>query len=112
MQFTEYDQAAEKFASFAKDTQEYKLMLLSMGLAGETGEVVDKLKKIINNEGGVLTEEKRTAIALELGDVLWYLSQLATTCGVSLDAVAKANIAKLTDRAARGVVVKGEGDTR
>jgi len=112
MQFSEYQQEAETFASFAKDTQEYKLMLLSMGLAGETGEVVDKLKKLINNEGGVITEEKRTAVASELGDVLWYLSQLAQTCGVSLESVAQANIAKLTDRAKRGVITKGEGDTR
>jgi NTP pyrophosphatase (non-canonical NTP hydrolase) len=112
MEFNEYQQLAARTSILAQDDTQYKLMLLSMGLAGESGEAIDKIKKLVNNEKGVLTDEKRSALVSELGDVLWYLSQLAVTLGSSLEDVAQANITKLAERAARGMVVKGEGDNR
>ncbi|OGC88792.1 hypothetical protein A2419_03510 [Candidatus Adlerbacteria bacterium RIFOXYC1_FULL_48_26] len=112
MEFNEYQQLASRTSILAQDDTQYKLMLLSMGLAGESGEVIDKLKKLVNNEKCVITEEKRTALVSELGDVLWYLSELAVTLGSSLEDVAKRNVKKLEERAARGTVVVGEGDNR
>ena len=96
---------------YGKDELEYKLMYISMGLAGEAGEVIEKLKKVVRNDGGVVSEEKREDLKKELGDVLWYLSEMAQTLGLSLNAVAEGNITKLADRLARDVI-KSEGDDR
>jgi NTP pyrophosphatase (non-canonical NTP hydrolase) len=78
---------------------------------GESGEVQGKIKKIIRDDNGVLTEEKRKAISKELGDQLWYLSQNATECGLSLNDIAEENLAKLEGRKQRGTL-QGSGDER
>ena len=83
----------------------------TLGLAGEAGEVAEKVKKIIRDDGGVVSDTKRTEIAKELGDVLWYVSQIATELGVSLDDVAQGNIDKLYSRMDRDVL-RGSGDNR
>lgn len=111
MEFNEYQEKAARTATFQDKLKEYKLMYVCLGLAGETGELIEKIKKVIRNEDGVISEEKREGIKYELGDILWYLSQIARTCDISLDDVAEGNIKKLADRAARGVI-KSEGDTR
>ena len=111
MNFDEYQHIVSRTAVYGKETQEYKLMYICMGLAGESGEVIEKLKKVVRNDDGVVTEEKRADLEKELGDVLWYLSELARALGLSLDAVAQGNITKLADREKRNVI-KGEGDNR
>lgn len=111
MNFDDYQKQAAKTSTYEGKEETYKLMYLSMGLAGESGEVIEKLKKIVRNDDGEISEEKRKDLESELGDVLWYLSQLAETLDVSLQDVAEKNIAKLADRAERGVI-KSEGDTR
>lgn len=111
MNLDEYQKQASQTSTYGGKDQAYVLMYLSMGLAGETGEVIEKLKKIVRNDGGVVSESKRDDLAKELGDVLWYLSQLAETLGLSLSGVAEKNIEKLSDRAMRGVI-KSEGDDR
>ena len=83
----------------------------SLGLCGEAGEVADKVKKVLRDEAGVFSDERRQAIALELGDVLWYVSQLADELGFSLETVAQANLDKLASRAQRQVI-GGSGDQR
>jgi NTP pyrophosphatase (non-canonical NTP hydrolase) len=83
----------------------------ALGLCGEAGEVAEKVKKAIRDDGGVLTDERRAALAAELGDVLWYVAQLATEAGLDLDAVAEDNLAKLLSRKERGVLA-GSGDLR
>lgn len=103
--------AAAKTAKFSKEDADYQLMILGLGLAGEAGEAADKIKKLVDYEKGS-TEELRSALVTELGDVLWYISQLAARFGSSLEEVAQKNIAKLADRAERGVVTKGAGDNR
>ena len=111
MELNEYQEKASHTATFDPDQQTDALVYLALGIAGESGEVVEKIKKLIRNDAGVLTDEKKEAIVYELGDVLWYLSQMARVLGVSFDEVASRNIAKLADRAKRGVI-KGEGDKR
>ena len=81
------------------------------GLAGESGEVVDKIKKHHRNNNGVISQEDIRELAKELGDVLWYLSAIAHYLGIELDEVAEMNLAKLFDRQERGVI-KSEGDNR
>lgn len=73
------------------------LALAGMGLAGESGEVCDLLKKVVFH-GKPLDAAMRAKLVLEMGDVLWYLAHAATTLGVSLDDVANANAAKLRAR--------------
>lgn len=80
-------------------------------MAGEAGEVAEKLKKLLRDDGGVLTEERRHALALELGDVLWYVSRIAAHAGLPLSSVADLNLAKLASRMERGTL-GGDGDTR
>ena|SRR3989344_9286460 len=113
MDFNEYQELATRTASIPEDKQgtEYALMYFCLGLACETGELIEKIKKVLRNDKGEITREKRELIKLEIGDVLWYLSQIARTCDVPLNEAAKANIEKLADRHSRGVI-KSEGDTR
>jgi NTP pyrophosphatase (non-canonical NTP hydrolase) len=83
----------------------------ALGLAGEAGEVAEHAKKAIRDDAGVVTEERRRAMAKELGDVLWYLSQLASELGLELEEIARANLEKLLSRQRRGVL-SGSGDER
>ena len=83
----------------------------TLGLTGEAGEVADKVKKVIRDREGVFDADTREAIKLELGDVLWYVAQLASELGYDLNEVADANLQKLSSRAARGRI-GGSGDQR
>lgn len=113
MTLHEYQQLAARTWSHDKYKEDIRLahMYLALGLASETGEVADKLKKIMRNDGGVFTDEKKKEILMELGDVLWYVAMLAQDMDGTLEQVADMNIKKLADRAARGVIAS-TGDNR
>ena len=83
----------------------------TLGLTGEAGEVADKVKKVLRDKGGFFDEGAKEAIMLELGDVLWYVSQLSSELGFELEDVAIANLKKLSSRSTRGQI-SGEGDNR
>ncbi len=83
----------------------------TLGLCGEAGEVAEKVKKMLRDDAGVLTDERRAALAGELGDVLWYAAQVATEAGLELDAIAAENLTKLASRAERDSLT-GDGDER
>lgn len=83
----------------------------ALGLAEEAGEVAGKYAKAIRDEGGVISEECKAAIVKELGDVLWFVAELATCLEVDLDLVAEINLQKLASRQARGKI-NGDGDDR
>jgi NTP pyrophosphatase (non-canonical NTP hydrolase) len=87
------------------------LVYPALGLCGEAGEVAEKIKKMVRDDHGVLTPERREALAGELGDVLWYVAQVATEARLDLAAVAEANLAKLLSRQERSVL-GGSGDRR
>ncbi len=82
-----------------------------LGLVGEAGEVAEKFKKIVRDKKGVISDEEKTEIAKELGDVLWYLSAISDYLEVNLEEVAKTNLNKLFDRRERGKA-RGSGDNR
>lgn len=83
----------------------------ALGLAGEAGEIANKLKKVVRDDDGQVSEQTRRALKEELGDALWYISQLAHELGFKLDEVAEANVAKLASRVERGKIT-GSGDQR
>lgn len=108
MELSEYQRLSRSTASYPRESW---LSYPALGLCGEAGEVADHAKKAIRDDGGVITDARRAAMAAELGDVLWYLAQLATELDLDLDEIARANLAKLLSRQRRGVL-SGEGDDR
>jgi NTP pyrophosphatase (non-canonical NTP hydrolase) len=109
MTFEEYQNLAWSTATYPNKGSNY--IYPALGLGGESGEVLEKIKKIIRDDGGIPTEEKKLLIAKEMGDVLWYLAALSMELGIRMDYVAEINIEKLTDRKKRGVI-SGSGDLR
>ncbi len=83
----------------------------ALGLAGEAGEIEEKLKKLIRDSNFRLTPDLKDEIKKELGDLLWYMAQLASELEISLDNVATSNLAKLNTRLSRDSI-HGEGDER
>jgi NTP pyrophosphatase (non-canonical NTP hydrolase) len=73
--------------------------------------VADKVKKVLRDHNGAFSADVKQALMLELGDVLWYVAQLASELGFELDQIAEANLQKLASRAARNVIA-GSGDHR
>ncbi len=110
MNFSDYQTKATKTALYPR-VDGHGWMYPALGLANEAGEVTGKLKKVIRDNDGVINEERRNDISKELGDVLWYIAQLATELDIKLDDVAEANIAKLASRQERGTL-GGDGDNR
>ncbi len=82
-----------------------------LGLSGEAGEISEKIKKIFRDKKGEITQEDKEMLTLELGDVLWYLTQIASELDVNLEEVAEKNIKKLYSRMERGKL-GGSGDKR
>ena len=87
------------------------LIYVCLGLCGESGEIAEKAKKMIRDDAGILYPERREAMKKELGDVLWYVANLACELDVSLEEVAKTNLEKLASRQKRGTL-QGSGDNR
>jgi NTP pyrophosphatase (non-canonical NTP hydrolase) len=81
---------------------EQVLTNLSLGLASETGQVVDLVKKYTFH-GESLNKDQLTK---QMGDVLWYLSQVAEWADIPFDEVAKQNIAKLNQKYPNGKPAK------
>jgi NTP pyrophosphatase (non-canonical NTP hydrolase) len=109
MNFEEYQKKSRKTALYPKIGEGF--VYPTMGLAGEAGEVAEKVKKIFRDKNGVVDEDTKNTIKKELGDVLWYVSQIATEFNLSLDEIAEENIEKLYSRMERGTL-NGDGDNR
>lgn len=110
LNFTTYQQQAMTTAVYP-GRGEGNFTYPALGLAGETGEVCEKIKKAIRDDGGVISAERRALLAKEIGDVLWYLATLSTELGLELQEIAEQNLAKLAARKANGHI-HGSGDLR
>ena len=66
----------------------------ALGLAGESGEMLNQVKKILRDDNNIITSDRRERIGNEMGDLLWYMAQLATELGLDLDTVAEENLVK------------------
>lgn len=109
MTFEEYQRISRETAVYPNIGKNF--VYPTLGLAGESGEVAEKVKKILRDNEGVIDEERKKELTKELGDVLWYLSQVASEIGVPLEEVASFNIEKLRSRFDRNKI-KGNGDNR
>ena len=87
------------------------LAYCALGLSGEAGEFSNKVKKVLRDHEGRLTEEMREDLLDELGDALWYIAEAAGRLDASLDVVASMNLAKLAYRRGQGKI-HGSGDGR
>lgn len=106
------------FEQFQRDTQKTAMYprhrgiyYTTLGLAGEAGEVANKVKKIIRDDGDVLTSKRKEDLKQEIGDVLWYVSQLCSELELDMADVALSNISKLANRKEKDKI-QGEGDNR
>ena len=111
MDFNEYQNRTQDTAIYPGKGQVGGILYTALGLGDEAGECLGKVKKMLRDDNSILTEERRNAIGKEIGDVQWYIAALAKECGLSLQDIAEANIAKLADRKVRGVL-GGSGDNR
>ena len=109
MDFETYQRESRKTAQTV--ACDHAITYPTLGLVNEAGEFAGKVKKIFRDKNGVISDEDREALKHELGDVLWYLTQLCTELGVSLSDVASANLEKLFSRLERGRI-GGDGDNR
>lgn len=106
--FDEYQEGAVKTAIYPKREQ---VVYPAMGLAGEAGEVVNQVKKILRDDNYDITDARRAAIRKEIGGVMWYVAALCTDLGLNLGDVCRENLVILASRQRRGTL-KGEGDNR
>ena len=109
MELNDYQRESRKTALYPEVGK--NAIYPTLGLVGEAGEVADKVKKILRDKKGIFDEESKEAIKFELGDVLWYLSQLSSELGYELEDIANANLQKLNSRKSRGKI-QGSGDNR
>lgn len=120
LQLNEYQKIAHETADYPEgkviDTKEgvehyINYIYPALGLAEEAGEVAGKYAKAVRDNAGVIDERHRLEIIKELGDVLWFVSELCTNLGVTLEVVAQKNLDKLASRKERGKI-HGSGDNR
>lgn len=104
MEFKKYQELAKTTAIYPESA---KIFYPCLGLAGEVGEICEKIKKHVR-DGRDLDKEDLTK---ELGDVLWYLSALSGDLEINLEDVAVKNYEKLKSRMERNVI-SGSGDNR
>ena len=109
MDFKEYQNKSRETAFYPNLGKNF--IYPTLGLVGEAGEIAEKIKKALRDNKGEIDEERLENLKKELGDVLWYVAQLSTELGLSLDEVANTNIEKLQSRKKRGVI-SGDGDDR
>ena len=102
MDMTTYQYAARESSIDTRTVGD--IAVLGLGVAGESGEVVEHIKKMIRDDDGKMSLSRREMIKEELGDLLWYLSQVALAYNLDLTEVAEFNIEKLrTRREGRGL---------
>jgi NTP pyrophosphatase (non-canonical NTP hydrolase) len=113
MNFNEYQKKATATALYPRVGNNF--VYPTLGLVGEAGEVAEKVKKLIRDkqieDPALLSQADKEALQKELGDVLWYIAQIATELKLNLADVAEMNLTKLQSRRERDTLT-GNGDDR
>jgi NTP pyrophosphatase (non-canonical NTP hydrolase) len=114
MDFNEYQMLSKETAQGPADPdvgskaeKQYAVQFLALAVNGEAGELGEKVKKYAREDDDAYLEDAKA----EIGDVLWYLSQLASLLDEDLSSIAEDNLEKLQDREERDKIT-GEGDHR
>lgn len=106
----------QSYQQFTRTTKVYTsfgynaIVYTALGLAGEAGEVANKVKKVMRGDTE-FTDDAKQEIAAELGDLLWYIARCADEIGYPLAEIAAMNAGKLRARQQAGTL-KGSGDQR
>lgn len=108
MKFSEYEELVKETAIYPET---HRILYPALGMAGEAGEVANKVKKIIRDGIKDQPEDWRQQIAKEIGDVMWYCAALAHDLNVPLSLIAAQNKDKLLARKEKGTL-QGSGDNR
>jgi NTP pyrophosphatase (non-canonical NTP hydrolase) len=111
MTFDEYQKQALTTSHNSGVDPLLQTTIWAMGVAGESGEVIEKWKKIVAYQNGQMSEQDLAELGKELGDVVWYIAVLAHNLGLSFDDIMQRNLDKLADRKKRNVIA-GQGDNR
>ena len=109
MNFETYQINARKTAIYPSLGSNY--VYPTLGLVGESGEVAEKIKKVLRDKNGIFDQETLIGLKKELGDVLWYVSNICSELNFSLEDIAEENLNKLKKRSLEGKI-KGSGDNR
>ena len=106
--FDDYQEEASRTGSNYSHvrSEDIAKLVYALGLVGEAGELSDLIKKNVAHGHPITTKEDRDKLIKELGDVFWYLSQIAREYGLRLSEVAKDNILKLRTRYPNGFTIK------
>ena len=108
MTLNEYQDQALKTSIYPDDMS---IIYQLIGLSGEVGELAEKIKKTIRDNNKHFDVLKRAELAIELGDVLWYVAAMASDIGYTIEDVGNINLTKTGDRNERGTL-HGSGDYR
>lgn len=113
MDFNEYQRECRKtdLGTSAQDCLNPGWLYYVLGIAGESGEMVEKIKKLFRDKGGVIDNEFRVAVIKEMGDVQWYMARLADQFDIDFEVIFRTNIKKLLSRQGRNKL-HGDGDDR
>lgn len=110
-----YQMMSQTTAIYPGKSAPLGLMYVALKLSGEAGEFSEHLGKAMRDDGfsmgNDLTDAHKELLIKELGDVMWYVAAACTELDVTMAEVMHANLEKLRDRAARGVL-GGSGDSR
>jgi NTP pyrophosphatase (non-canonical NTP hydrolase) len=90
-----YQAAARALAVYPGQDSNAGLIYTILGLTGEAGEVADRMKKILRDGP---SGEQQVKLIAELGDTLWYVSQVAAELHLSMSDLAEGNLDKLRKR--------------
>jgi NTP pyrophosphatase (non-canonical NTP hydrolase) len=108
MDFNKYQETAVETAIYPST---HRILYPALGMAGEAGEVANKVKKIIRDGPENMPDDWKDQIASEIGDVLWYCAALSNDIGIPLALIAAQNRDKLLARKQKGTI-QGSGDKR
>lgn len=108
MELNEYQNKAIETAIYGSG---HAIIYPTLGLAGESGEVADKVKKVLRDKNGEFDQDTKLEIAKETGDALWYIAALSRDLGYTLEEISQMNLDKLRSRKERDVI-SGSGDNR
>lgn len=109
MNLDDYQKAALRTAASRDKKNEF--LHLVLGLVGESGEIAEKIKKIVRDHDSDISKVDIEDLKKELGDVMWYIAVIADYFDIPLSEVGEKNIEKLASRQKRGVL-GGSGDNR